>query len=257
MLLPESSFLQELKSLYDSDSGGWRLPGWLDQPCGPEMIEIWRRTMPLNYACVEREVGDLYQTPVANLKPRVVLETGTNIGYSTLCIADSMNVHSPNGIIYTIDVRPGYHLFDSTISGQLVKFVLGNSLGVSLADLGVIGGAETFDMLVLDSDHTYGTVARELNRYLPLLKTGGVAILHDSMFFDGIAVVVRELARFPAVEVLSFRTPRRHVEGTRCPGITLVRKVGFVPGDLIKIPAEIAGLEFNLPGRTAFDAPLI
>jgi hypothetical protein len=50
--------------------------------------------------------------------------------------------------------------------------------------------------------------------------------MHDSIFFDGVGAAVKQLYNNPRFEVITLDTPRKsHLAGSRCPGITIVRKL--------------------------------
>jgi predicted O-methyltransferase YrrM len=49
------------------------------------------------------------------------------------------------------------------------------------------------DLLFVDADHSYDAVARDLQAYLPKLKTGGLLILHDYGWADGVQRAVNEI----------------------------------------------------------------
>ena len=143
-------------------------------------------------------------------------------------------------------------------------FVNGNSLEVELSQFvgpdsrRGPGGMPIFDMLVLDADHRYGGIIGEVNRLSPHLRLGGVMLLHDSMYFDGVGLVVRQLARSGCFDVVTLPTPRRHglAEG-RCPGLTIATKTAPFGEDHLETDPTLLDVEVSLPGRTERDPPLV
>jgi hypothetical protein len=83
-----------------------------------------------------------------------------------------------------------------------------------------------FDLLVLDSDHSYDTVMWELMNFEKLLNVNGHILMHDSIMFDGVGAAVKQLYDNPRFEVITLNTPRKsHLAGSRCPGLTIVKKL--------------------------------
>lgn len=252
------SALEAFESLYDRRTGGWHMPPWLEHPFRPDFVEEWRRAYEPCYSPVEREVGRFYRALVNLLGPETVLETGTNAGYSTYCVAAGLRDLGGDRRVFTLDLGEAAHLFRGTEVEHLVTFVAANSLEVDLCHLSRTGERPAFDMLFLDSDHSYKTIIGEINRFAPVLRIGGTLILHDSMIFDGIALVVRQLAAEGSFEVVNLLTPRTHGrDGERRPGITVARKMREVPPDFLITSSAHADVELNLPGRDLRSPPLI
>lgn len=65
-------------------------------------------------------------------------------------------------------------------------------------------------MLVLDSNHDYETVSSEIELYEPKLVEGGLILMHDSLFFDGVGTAVKELVKTGRFEHITLDTPRNH-----------------------------------------------
>ena len=244
--------LQSFETLYEPESGRWYMPPWLEQPFDPDRAEDWRCIYKNGWpAPVEREVGWLYAALVIMLRPRAIIETGTNAGYSTLSMAAALAVLGGERSIYTIDISAAEHLFKGTDAAHLVTFLLGSSLEISLDQL-----PPEVDTLVLDSDHRYGTIAAEINRFSPLLRVGGILITHDTMYYDGIALAIRQLMQSPCFEVLTLPTPRQH-KPQRCTGMTIARKILPTTGDVIAFKEAYADIEVDAPGRQITDPPLV
>ena len=172
-----------------------------------------------NYANVEVEVGRFYYSFINMVGKNMasILETGTNTGYSTCMLAAALKSKNPEGIVYTIDVESLFHFFDGDKSlSENIIFIEGYSTEVQLPD------NIEFDILVIDSDHKYGTVMSELIRFEPMLKDGGYILMHDSIFYDGVGLCVEQLYSNPRFEVITFETPRE--TNNRGVGVTVVRK---------------------------------
>lgn len=248
-----TTVLELFENLYDPATGLWHAPGWLVEKFDPKRVDEYRQ-LKAHAAPVEREVADLYRSIVAMTKPHRILETGTNLGYSAYVLASGLLKLGGQRQIFTIDTREGEALFKNTEVDQIITFIKGSSLEFDLSAL----GSEPFDMLVLDSDHSYGTISGEVNRFAPLLRTGGLMLFHDTMFFDGIALVVRQLMNSPAFEVLNLPTPRHSEILPRCPGLTIARKIAEIEEDIIdRSDPDVLKIALNAPGRNNLSNPLV
>lgn len=111
----------------------------------------------------------------------VIVDFGTGHGKS----AASLALACPQGHVYTFD--PGAPYINHTCTPEqyeqeTIKF---------MTDAGVTNFTFTresslekvwdtpIDVLNIDSDHTYETTLKELERWLPMVKQGGYVFLHD------------------------------------------------------------------------------
>jgi len=182
------------------------------QKCGG-----WDIGLPhISYANVEVEVARFYYSFINLVGAKYILETGTNTGYSTAMIAAALSIKDPDGVLYTIDINNIPKIFENEDFTN-VRFLIGNSITVSIPD------NVQFDILIIDSDHSYSTVMRELIRFEPLLKTGGYILMHDTHYFDGVGLAVSQLCDNPRFEKITLEAPRYHPNG-RCTGVSIIRK---------------------------------
>lgn len=196
--------LRRFERRYDPQTGGYRAPG-SGQP---------------DYGSVELEVGRLWYSLVMLLQPQQVLETGTYYGYSTCMIAQALSDLGGERMVTTIDPDRKPHLWVGTRLAPRIEWIAARSQDAA-KDL---AGA-AYDMLVLDSDHHYNTVMEELIAFEPMLRKGGVILMHDTLFFDGVGAAVKQLQRNPRFEVVTLDSPRTHGRPKhRRPGVTIVRK---------------------------------
>jgi predicted O-methyltransferase YrrM len=209
--------IEAYERTYDARFGDWRE--------GPEG--------KLSHATVELEVGRLWYAMVALLRPTVVVETGTWSGYSTCCIAAALRhctaVDSIPRRVHTADVQPREHLWTGTELEGLITFHRCEGAKIPVAG--------PVDMLVIDSEHDYPTVSREIEALEPALAVGGVALFHDALYFDGVGAAVRTLSQSGRFEVVTLDSPRHTLDFPRaaartpfrCPGVTIARKVAAGP----------------------------
>jgi predicted O-methyltransferase YrrM len=203
--------LDDFESLYEPKTGGWLVP----TPAGKEVFDI-------KYDAVEREVGHLYAAFVSMVQPKTILETGVSRGYSTACLGYALKNIGKDGHVWAIDSFFFPHLWDGTDLAPYITFINKTSQE-ALEDLKHM----SFDLLVIDSEHDYDTCFWEVCHYEELLKTNGYILMHDSIFFDGVAAVVRQLGSNQRFELVTLVTPRTHgnPESLRRPGLTIVRKI--------------------------------
>ena len=61
--------------------------------------------------------------------------------------------------------------------------------------------------------------------YEPRLKVGGLILMHDVLFFDGVGSAFRQLILQNRFEYLILETPRHHHTNTkRAPGVAILKK---------------------------------
>ena len=169
----------------------------------------------------------------ALLRPSSVLEVGTHIGASTVHLCAAMREHSPspNRRLLCVDVRdvndPGsrpWREYGASHSPRettarlgcagFVQFVARPSLEV-LREAG-----ETFDLVVLDGDHSARAVYLEVAAALRLVAPGGVILLHD--YFPDLRPLWRNGAVIPG--------PWLAMQRLRAEGLdALVHPLGALP----------------------------
>ena len=228
--------------LYERSTGGWRMPPWLDKDnaFSPEKVEEWSLQCPIWFSPVEREVAWFYESFIKLVGARTVLETGTNAGYSTARIACGLRYNGNDSIVYTFDIGPAEHIFLGTELEKYVKFIQGSSLEAEFDN------TIELDLMILDSDHTYDTIIKEIIRFEPQLKVGGTMLLHDSIYFDGVGHAVIQLMKSDRFEVITLPTPRDNGIGSRRPGLTIVRKVkAQINGSDLRFEQEWSGIEIG------------
>ncbi|MGH7999995.1 MAG: class I SAM-dependent methyltransferase [Brasilonema sp.] len=197
--------LLNYEKLYDKRTGGWydiNLKG-------------------ITYGSVELEVGRFYYAFVQMTQPKLVLETGVFNGYSTSCVAAALKDLNNGGHIFGIDPSHMPHIWENTDVKSFITWIP----TLSQDAIPFIEGKK-FDLLVLDSDHSYKTVMWELINFEKYLEVGGHILMHDSLYFDGVGAAVKQIYKNPRFEVITLNSPRTHGNDKgRCPGVTVVRKI--------------------------------
>ena len=112
------------------------------------------------------------------LQPKVVLEIGTYMGYSALCLAEGL---AENGKIITLDMQPETNavakdfIARSEYSGQ-IDARLGNAIEI------IPTLDETFDLIFIDADKP--NYFNYFNLVFPKLRIGGI-IAADYVLWSG------------------------------------------------------------------------
>jgi predicted O-methyltransferase YrrM len=124
---------------------------------------------------------------VEELRPRAVLEIGTQAGGTLYCWC---KLADPAARIVSVDLPGGEYgggytperaeemrlLFPS--NGQALHLIQADSHSPdTLAQVRSLVGS--LDFLFIDGDHTYEGVKRDFEMYAPLVRPGGVIALHD------------------------------------------------------------------------------
>ncbi|MDX9912303.1 MAG: class I SAM-dependent methyltransferase [Phycisphaerales bacterium] len=179
----------------------WEFPAYLDNPsCAwlQSLKEIYQ--MPISFpASMSPAAGLQLHALVLNAQPRVVVEVGTFCSVSTHWIAGALAELGGERVIHCFDdfgpVRPGPWRKATMEEGRLdfvrerlsraglahlARFHPGDSpteITRARAELEREGGV---DLAMIDGDHTAPGALQDLWAVEPVLKTGGLVILHDT-----------------------------------------------------------------------------
>lgn len=117
----------------------------------------------------------LYAEQIWNNKPDFIIETGTQFGGSALFFADMLSLFNDTGRVITIDIRDRVVERDPRI-----EYLLGSSADRKIFEhiKNKVSGKRV--MVVLDSDHRYNHVRRELRLYGRLVTPGQFLVVEDS-----------------------------------------------------------------------------
>ena len=122
--------------------------------------------------------GKLLEMLSKIIKPQLILEVGTFVGYSALCLAKGLQ---PDGFLHTIELREedadtAQNYFTKSSHSKQIILHRGNALEI-IPTLN-----KEWDLVFIDADKTNYINYYELT--LPRLKKGGV-ILADNVMFHG------------------------------------------------------------------------
>lgn len=145
---------------------------------------------------------------VAALEPKVIVEIGCDAGGTLYCWRRlGADVY---GVTLADNSRPtggsGYPL-----DPHGARVHIGNSHApAALAWLVDRLAGRPVDALHIDGDHSYEGVGADFDTYAPLVRPGGLVLLHDVANRDPAVEVPRWWAdRFPRGEVIALRAPRQ------------------------------------------------
>jgi predicted O-methyltransferase YrrM len=156
--------------------------------------------MPIAFpASLAPEAGLLLHSLVRNIRPRVVIETGTFIGMSTIWIAAALAENGDRAVVHSFDdfgpIEKGPWRDAELLTGR-VEFVAGLIARAGLADHVILhqgnspfelraahdeiraaGGAQ---LAFLDADHGVVGCWQDFWAAEPVLNTGGFVLFHDT-----------------------------------------------------------------------------
>jgi cephalosporin hydroxylase len=119
----------------------------------------------------------IYQELLHELRPGLVVETGTAFGGSALFFASMLDLLG-HGKVVTVDVQPQ----DGRPEHPRIEYVTGSSVDADTFEhvRGRAEGAGTV-LVVLDSDHRKEHVLEELRLYAPLVTPGSYLVVEDTI----------------------------------------------------------------------------
>ena len=166
--------IRQFNTLYwEAAMQTWQITDWRGVPVLKPPTDMW-----------------IYQELITKIKPTVIIETGTWAGGSALFMRDVMKLNNQEGTIITIDItEERFHpLFKDILQASLGEDELQQILwmnGRSISEEVVEAVKCCIDpsdrvMVILDSDHSYENVSKELECYAPLVTKGSVLVIEDT-----------------------------------------------------------------------------
>lgn len=138
---------------------------------------VWERTRYFGYPVLKCPLDLwIYQEMIIELKPDVIIETGTFFGASALYMAFVCDIIR-NGEIITIDITSR----EPKPVHPRIKYLLGSSVAAEIVEeVREMIKENQKVMVILDSDHSYKHVLDELRVYAPLVTPGSYLIVEDT-----------------------------------------------------------------------------
>jgi caffeoyl-CoA O-methyltransferase len=139
----------------------------------------WTRIDPES---IEIEGGDFLWGLVRYLKPDIVVETGTFVGFASACIGLAL-AQSGRGHLWTIEHQP--YLVDKA-NDALRRLELSDRVtvveGDSMSDILLEKLPGKIDLLLIDGGNRPG----EYDKYSKHLSEHGLALMHDALKIEGV-----------------------------------------------------------------------
>ncbi len=151
----------------------------------------------------EVEVLEFLRSVVTTLKPRLVVETGTFLGVSTLWIAEGLKANG-SGKVITCEYDPqvfakAKEKIDASGLGKWIEYH--NTSSLELRVKGAI------DLLFSDSDMPVREA--EVRHFLPQMNPNGLILMHDaSSHLQVVRQAALKLEREGLISVVLLPTPR-------------------------------------------------
>ena len=118
----------------------------------------------------------VYQNIMHELRPNLIIETGTYLGGSALFLAHLCDLLH-NGKIVTVDIT----VYDPRPKHDRILYLKGRSVDQNVvADIRKMAEGRDPIIVILDSDHTKANVLAELNAYAPMVTIGSYLIVEDT-----------------------------------------------------------------------------
>ena len=139
----------------------------------------WRGTPMIKNPCDIWMIIELFQ----NLRPSVVIETGTHKGGSASFYADMLKILEINADVITIDINPKWNFEPLTKNIHSIVGYSTDADSVSAVDRivrGVLGRRPGHVLVMLDSEHSEANVFAELNIYSKFVTLGSYLIVEDT-----------------------------------------------------------------------------
>lgn len=154
------STIRRFHRLYYGHSGRtWRNTYWLGVPLQKCPLDLW-----------------MYQELLTEIRPELVVETGTFAGGSALYLGSCMDLVG-RGRVITIDVVERDHRPEHA----RVSYLAGSSTDPDIVERVRQASASSAPvMVILDSDHSYDHVLAELRLYAPLVTPGSYLVVEDT-----------------------------------------------------------------------------
>ena len=132
----------------------------------------------------------IIQEIISEVKPDLIIETGTFHGGSALLWALILENTNPSGRVITIDIKDKreQRSIDLPIVKRRVDFFLGSSIDPKIVAEIVRRAKGKKVLVILDSLHTKEHVLNELKVYSPLVSLGSYIIVQDTPVGPNLAI---------------------------------------------------------------------
>ena len=119
----------------------------------------------------------IYQELLAEVRPDLIVETGTHAAGSALFLSQMLDLVGGKGRVISIDIDPGHN----RPQHARLTYLTGSSTAPDIADqVRNAAGQASCVMVFLDSDHSASHVTAELAIYADLVTPGSYLVVEDT-----------------------------------------------------------------------------
>jgi len=168
---------------------------WLGHPIWQNILDLWT-----------------IQETITEVRPDLLIETGTNRGGSSLFFAHLMDLMG-HGSIVTIDVKKLHDL-----SHPRITYLLGSSTAPDIVEQVRLRVAASRGpvLIILDSDHSQKHVAAELETYATFVTPGSYYLVQDGVI-DTLPMMHGDRpGPLPAIDDFAARHAEFEIDHERC-----------------------------------------
>lgn len=130
---------------------------------------------PLNRGAIRQDFDEaalLYRS-VRSLEAPHGVEIGRRFGGGTILLAAAVG---PRGRVTSIDLAPAD---DAALDEALERSGLAPRVELRVGDANELQVPGRLDFVLIDGDHSFEGARRDVNRWVPRLREGGLAVFHD------------------------------------------------------------------------------
>jgi predicted O-methyltransferase YrrM/PAS domain-containing protein len=207
------------------DVFSWFFPSDSFQPAEPYINQVAHKSRnDPKYAgryglagSAEPETGSTLYSLVRLMRPKNVIEIGSYIGTSSICIAQALVDNGDSGMLNCIEAENNHialaidHLREASLEHKVI-FHYGCS-----HDPSIIHALPSSEIIFVDGDHSYEGAKKDFDIYSKLLTDDGIIVYHDTIKIMALQRLITEIAQNPYYDVFTFATS----DGD---GVTLIRK---------------------------------
>jgi cephalosporin hydroxylase len=151
--------------------------------------ELWKQVRWLGVPVLQWPTDlILMQELIAELRPRVIVETGLYHGGTAVYYASLLELVSSDGRVISIDIQinpEARRNVEASRFRERITLIEGDSKSEAVhADLARQIGGESNVLVCLDSDHSYAHTLGELRAFARYVPVGGYLVLFDTICED-------------------------------------------------------------------------
>lgn len=194
-VLPLCEFATAFQTLLIMHTSNYDNVRWLGVPVWQDVLSLWT-----------------IQETIAEIRPSLIIETGTNRGGSALFYASLCDLMG-KGSVVTVDIEKMHDL-----SHPRIEWLIGSSLAPEILSrvAARVAGADGPVMVILDSDHSRSHVAGELESYSPFVTPGSYLLVQDGIIDALPMFAAGRPGPLPALEQFLKQHPNFEVDDARC-----------------------------------------